>query len=75
LNGLIELQLPYSDGLLRRYGLIPKKKDAPAVMRIMQRVVRHPSVAKKRAKLISLATILQQMNPQQLAALRKSAVR
>ncbi|HWY42632.1 MAG TPA: hypothetical protein VNX66_04000 [Candidatus Sulfotelmatobacter sp.] len=41
----------------------------------MQRVVKYPGVAKKRAKLLPIETILQQMSPRQLAALRKAVSR
>ncbi len=74
-NGQIDLELPYSYGLLLKYKLIKERISAPAVMRAMQRVARHPSVARKRAKLISIETILTQMSPRQLAALRKAVSR
>jgi hypothetical protein len=69
-----DLELPYSHGLLLKFNLIKERTGAPAVMRAMQRVARHPSVAKKRAKLIPIETILQQMSPRQLAALRNAVV-
>ncbi len=70
-----DLELPYSYGLLLKYKLIKERISAPAVLRAMQRVAKHPSVAKKRAKLIPLETILQLMNLRQLAALRKAVSR
>ena len=71
----IDLELPYSYGLLSKYRLIKERADAPTVLRAMQRVVKYPSVAKQRKKLISIETILGQMNTRQLAALRNAVVR
>jgi len=70
-----DLELPYSYGLLLKFNLIRERTEALAVLRAMQRVVKHPSVKKKRAKLIPLETILQKMNLRQLAALRNAVVR
>jgi len=75
LTGQIDLELPYSYGLLLKFNLVKERSSAPAVLRAMQRVVKHPSVAQKRAKLIAIETILQQMNLRQLAALRKAVSR
>ena len=75
LIGQIDLELPYSYGLLLKYKLIKERISAPAVLRAMQRVAKHPSVAKKRANLIPLETILQLMSPRQLAVLRNAVVR
>ncbi len=75
LIGQIDLELPYSYGLLLKFNLVKERSSAPAVLRAMQRVVKHPSVAQKRAKLIAIETILQQMNLRQLAALRKAVSR
>jgi hypothetical protein len=69
------LELPYSYGLLLKYKIIKERTEAPAVMRAMQRMAKYPSVAKKRAKLIPLETILGQMSTRQLAALRSAIVR
>jgi len=68
------LDLPYSYGLLLRYKLIPAKTSAVNVMKAMQRVARYPRVAKMRAKYFSIETILRQMTPRTLAALRKAVV-
>jgi hypothetical protein len=75
LRCLSDLELPYSHGLLLKYGLIKNRTEAPAVMRAMQRVVKHPSVKKKRAKGFIVETILQQMGKRQLATLRKAVSR
>ena len=75
LTGQIDLELPYSYGLLLKYKLIKERTSTPAVLSTMQRVAKHPSVAKKRAKLIPLETILQLMSPRQLAVLRNAVVR
>jgi len=71
----IDLELPYSYGLLLKYKLIKERTSTPAVLSTMQRVAKHPSVAKKRAKLIPLEKILWQMNLRQLATLRKAVSR
>jgi hypothetical protein len=68
------LDLPYSYGLLLKYKLIPARTSAVNVMRVMQRVARYPSVAKKRRQLFSIQTILRLMSPRTLAALRKAVV-
>jgi hypothetical protein len=68
------IELPYSHGLLLKYKLIKERTEAPAVMRIMQRVAKHPSVAKKRSA-FTIETILQQMSPRQLAALRRAVTK
>jgi hypothetical protein len=75
LTGQIDLELPYSHGLLLKYGLIKNRTEAPAVMRAMQRVVKHPSVKKKRAKGFIVETILRQMSKRQLATLHKAVSR
>jgi hypothetical protein len=70
----IDLELPYSYGLLLRFNLIKVRTGAPAVMRTMQRVAKHPSVKKKRC-IFTVETILQLMTKRQLATLRKAVSR
>jgi hypothetical protein len=70
-----DLELPYSYGLLLKFNLIKERTSAPAVMRAMQRVVKHPSVKTKRAKGFTVETILQQMSLRQLSTLRKAVLR
>jgi hypothetical protein len=73
-KNLNDLELPYSYGLLLKFNLIKERTDARAVLRAMQRVAKHPSVAKKRSA-FTIETILQQMNLRQLATLRKAVSR
>ena len=69
-----DLELPYSYTLLLKYKLIKERTGAPAVLRAMQRVVKHTSVAKKRC-IFTVETILELMTKRQLATLRNAVVR
>jgi hypothetical protein len=71
----IDLELPYSYGLMLKFNLIKPRTEAQEVVRVQQRVVRYLSAARKQDKHLPLETILQKMNLRQLATLRKAVSR
>jgi hypothetical protein len=74
LRSAAEMELPFSYGLLRKYELIPERTNAITVMRVMQRVAKHPSVAKKR-EYLPIETIVRLMSARKLAELRSAVLR
>jgi hypothetical protein len=68
---LDNLELPYSHGLLTRFKLIPVSTSAIEVMRLTQRLIKVPAIAKQRTMGVPVQTILERMSERSLALLRK----
>jgi hypothetical protein len=71
----VDLELPYSYGLMLKFNLIKPRTQALEVVRVQQRVVRYLSVNRKQEKHLPLETVLQKMNLRELAKLRKAVSR
>lgn len=63
---LADLQLPFSQALLYRYGLIPAAADAVTVMRVTQKLIHIPVIAKQRASGMTLDASLGKLSKREL---------
>jgi hypothetical protein len=72
---LSDLELPYSYSLLYRHGFIPERTDALTVMRVTQRLIRIPVIAKRRYAGLPVEYILQHLSPRTMQRIRKQLSR